>query len=218
MSHIQQQQNNYGFPNPLSQNSPLPIISKRAPTTVDYAPLATIWDYTTANEIFILTSIVSNVATWQLLSTSGSAGVFSSLVVSPGLSSLSALTQVGTANINATGAAATNIGRGTGAVNIGNSTGNIAMAGAITLTGSLHSTLSLTSDVGVVGLQLYATGDAGNGIATETSITNVINTTQGAGVLGILSTTANPGNNAGFIKIYVGTVVAYIPYWTNIAP
>lgn len=64
---------------------------------------------------------------------------------------------------------------------------------------------------------LYATGDAG-GVASTVGVTNVVNNTQGAGTLSISSTNANSGDNAGFIKGYVGTTTVYIPYFTSIAP
>jgi hypothetical protein len=69
----------------------------------------------------------------------------------------------------------------------------------------------------VRGGQLEATDDLG-GVAAMTSFTNAVNTTQGAGTLSILSASANPGNNAGFLKIYVGTTTAYVPYFTDVAP
>lgn len=64
-------------------------------------------------------------------------------------------------------------------------------------------------------LQLNATGDSG-GTASQTALTNATNTTQGAGSRTILSTGAGSGTNAGFIKIYVGTTTAYLPYFTTI--
>ena len=64
----------------------------------------------------------------------------------------------------------------------------------------------------------YATADHGTGIASTTMLSNVVNTTQGAGALTLLSTNANSGTNAGFIKMYVGTTVVYVPYFTSIAP
>lgn len=86
-------------------------------------------------------------------------------------------------------------------------------AGDITATAG-----DIEASVGAVrGAQAEASGDLG-GVVSVTSLTNVTNTTQGAGALSILSTTGNPGNNAGFIKIYVGSTTAYVPYFTNIAP
>jgi hypothetical protein len=69
----------------------------------------------------------------------------------------------------------------------------------------------------VAGASVYATGDLG-GAASTTGFTNAVDTTQGAGTLSILSSSANPGNNAGFLKIYVGATTAYVPYFTTIAP
>lgn len=68
-----------------------------------------------------------------------------------------------------------------------------------------------------VATQIAASGDTG-GTASQNTITNATNTSLSSGTLSIKSTTTNNGNNAGFIKVYVGTTVAYIPYFTNIAP
>lgn len=64
----------------------------------------------------------------------------------------------------------------------------------------------------------FAQADHGTGLSGKTMLTNVVNTTQGAGALTMLSTNANSGTNAGFIKMYVGTTVVYVPYFTSIAP
>jgi len=65
---------------------------------------------------------------------------------------------------------------------------------------------------------IFADGDEGTGIATTTAMTNGTETTQGAGELTIVSTNANNGDNAGFLKFYVGASVVWVPYFTNIAP
>jgi len=69
------------------------------------------------------------------------------------------------------------------------------------------------------GVSPNATGDSGR-VASTTSLTNVVNTTQGVGLLTILSTNGNSADNTGggFIKIYIGTVAYYIPYFATIAP
>lgn len=64
----------------------------------------------------------------------------------------------------------------------------------------------------------FAQADHGTGLSGKTMLTNVVNTTQGAGALTMLSTNGNSGTNAGFIKMCVGTTVVYIPYFTSIAP
>jgi len=94
--------------------------------------------------------------------------------------------------------------QGNGGILLG--TGNILATGG-----------SITAGTALIGGTVYSGGDLG-GVAASTSITNVTNTTQGAGTLSIKSTDGNNGNNAGFIKVYIGTVTAYVPYFTNIAP
>jgi len=65
---------------------------------------------------------------------------------------------------------------------------------------------------------IFASGDTGAGFAGTTGVTNVVNTTQGVGNLSILSTNGNAGDNAGFIKAYVGGTPVWIPYFDDIAP
>jgi hypothetical protein len=65
---------------------------------------------------------------------------------------------------------------------------------------------------------LFVDGDEGTGVASTVALTNVTNTSISTGVLSIKGTTASTGDNAGFIKVYVGTGVAYIAYFTDIAP
>jgi len=65
---------------------------------------------------------------------------------------------------------------------------------------------------------LSAQADPGSGTVSKTTLTNVVNSSLSTGAMTILSTTTNPGNSAGYIKMYVGTTVVYVPYFTNIAP
>ncbi len=55
-------------------------------------------------------------------------------------------------------------------------------------------------------------------LASSAALTPTVNTTQGAGTMRVASTTANAGDNAGFLQVIVNDSVAYIPYFTNIAP
>lgn len=104
----------YGFTQALQQVFPTPIVAKRAPTTADKAQLGTLWvqpvntSGTAVNSAWVLTSIISNSATWSDIS--GGAGSFTTLTVNPGPTNLST--------------------SGNGAVSIGNSSNT----GAITLT------------------------------------------------------------------------------------
>ncbi len=120
MSAIQPANNLYGFPQPLSSVFRPPIVSKRTPAINDFAPIGTLWIDVPGQTAYVLVSIVSNIATWEIMTPAGGAGVFSSLVVNPG-----PITLTGTTTINGAGAANTTIGAGanTGIVVIGN-TGN----------------------------------------------------------------------------------------------
>jgi len=82
-----------------------------------------------------------------------------------GLSTLGALTQAGSTNINITGAALTNIGvGGTGAVQIGNTTGNTAVTGTLTTSAGITATLgNITATNGNIVL-----GTLGNRIIVPT--------------------------------------------------
>ncbi len=99
------------------------------------------------------------------LSVTTSAVIGTTLTATGGLTTLAALTQVGTTNINASGAAVTTIGTGgTGAVNIGNATGNTAVTGSLTASTTLTATLGdITATNGNVVL-----GTAGNKIVIAT--------------------------------------------------
>lgn len=156
MSVRQRQNVAYGLNQPLNIESPSPIAALRNPTTTDYATIGTIWSNTVTSTVFILASIIANVATWIQVAAGAGAGVFTSLTVTPGPISLTGTTTIntagtaatsignatstttilGTVNVNSTGAGATNInGAGTGAVTIGNATGNVTIpAGNLVLT------------------------------------------------------------------------------------
>jgi len=57
--------NLYGFPQPLTQVFPAPIIAARAPTTSDYQyPLGQEWVDSVGQNAYILVNVASNVATW----------------------------------------------------------------------------------------------------------------------------------------------------------
>lgn len=59
----------YGLQNPLQRLSPLPIISRRAPTTSDRgARIGQLWVNQLTNTVYCLTSVVANASTWTQLS------------------------------------------------------------------------------------------------------------------------------------------------------
>lgn len=224
----------YGLSDPLLNVVPLPIISNRDPQTTDKAQLGSIWINKSTNDFFILTSVVANVATWS--APANGSGIFTSLEATTGnITADQGDVVVTQGNVNVT------------AGDITATSGNIAAGGTITSTGDLTVTsgdlivtagsvsvtlgnvtisagdLTLTGggvDAGagsVIGGSLEAHDDLG-GTVGNTTFTNAVNTTQGAGALTLLSTNANSGTNTGFIKIYVGSTAAYVPYFTTIAP
>ncbi len=194
MSKIQLPNNLYGFTSPLTPSPFVPIVAKRAPLTTDYAPLGALWIEPSASSAWILVSIISNVADW--ISFTGGAGAFSSLVVT-GNSTLGGVTGSLTTLGNSNGTTTVDINVGSGGFNI---SGNTTSTGTITAT------------------TFYATGDAG-GVAAETALTNVsVPVAGGTGAFTITSaTTSGAATNAGFLKLYLGTVAVFVPYYTTTA-
>jgi len=211
------------WPNPTA-TLPLPtLVFNRVPTNMDYGIPGQQWlsTATIPSVMYFMSNVVGGLYNWIILEASGGMGTFGALTVTPGPISLA-----GTTTINTTGAAATTIGTGgTGAVNIGNVTGNTAVTGSLTVSTNITaSTGNITSSAGNViagalseGLSLAATGDIGAGITGDTIFTNGTAGAVGSGALTIVSASGSTNEtNAGFIKIYVGATVAYIPYFTTI--
>ena len=69
----------------------------------------------------------------------------------------------------------------------------------------------------LIARQLFAGGDSTAGIASSTSLTNATDaTTTNAYV--VAGGQAASTENTGWLKIYVGTAVAWLPYWENATP
>ncbi len=129
----------YSLNQPLSSIFPSPIVSTRSPLSTDKAQIGTVWVNKTLNDAWILTSVVSNAATWT--SVGGGAGEFSNLTVT------------GNADIGTSAGAIINIGndQGATAVTLNSGTGNIVLA---TNTGG---TINISGDT--VGLSSATTFD-----------------------------------------------------------
>ncbi len=206
---------------PLTPLSPNAIVALRAPTTADKKyVIGQLWVFKTSNAVYSLTSVVNNLATWTLLSNAGGgAGVFSSLTVTPGPTSIT-----GTTGINTAGAGVTTINTGgTGALLLGNATGNTAVTGALGATTTLTAGTGITSTTGniiatlgdVRGVGAVATGD-NTGVAATTSLTNVnAPVTSGSGTGFVVTPITGTATTAstGFIKLYLGTTPIFVPYW-----
>lgn len=168
----------YGLTQALIQDAPQPIVSKRAPTTSDSAQIGAIWvqsvntSGTAINSAWVLTSIISNSATWTAIGGGAGAGVFASLTVTPGPTALTGALTVtsGTSAVNISADAAANT------VNIGTGAG----AKAVTL-GSTNTTSATTinAGTGAISLATAATGTISIGAATMTGALTVGQSTAG---------------------------------------
>lgn len=64
--------------------------------------------------------------------------------------------------------------------------------------------------------QIFAIGDAGAGLASTVSFTNVTTESLSSGACTIVSGGTTARVNTGWVKIYSGTAARYFPYWTTI--
>ena len=152
---LSRKQTSYGYPNPQANLFPDPVVINRAPTGADQGEIGQEWIDTSANGVYFLTSIANGQSVWT--SSSGGAGVFSSLVVTPG-----PITLIGTTHINSAGTATTNIG---------NATGNTAIAGTLNVSGTISTTDGSieagNDDVGVNSSVFQVLKSRGGGVITS---------------------------------------------------
>lgn len=188
MSNLQTRRVAYGLSDALLNVFPAPIVGLRAPTTADKAQIGQLWVNTLTNSVYVLTSIVNNLASWVIFS--GGAGVFSSLTVNPGPTNLSTVGNgaVTIGNATNTGAVTISVGTGGFAVN-GNGNaigiGSDAAANPITIgTITNGATLSLLGGNGT-GL-----GTAAIVMATAVAGDIQIGNTNQTGILYLAPSTA----------------------------
>jgi hypothetical protein len=157
----------------------------------------------------ITLSLPNAITTPGSLTTTTSLTAGNGFTVSSGTSTLAALTQVGTAHINITGAATTVIGTGgTGAVQIGNATGNTAVTGSLTTTTTLTATLgNITATNGNLSL-----AHAGNKLliaATSSATCSAGTFTLAGAATTVVSNSAVTANSLIFLQTAaLGTVTA----------
>jgi len=164
----------------------------------------------------VTVALANNVITPGAVTVSGLLTASASAVIDTAGTALDIATDVDNAAVNiATAGVRTTI---VGSTTTTSATTIRAGSGGITLTGAVTASNIVDVTSYVRASSVFADGDQGTGFASTTAMTNVVNTTQGAGSLSILSTNANSGSNKGFLKFYVGTTVVYVPYFDNIAP
>ena len=186
----------YSFDQPLSKIFPSPIISLRSPLTTDKAQLGTVWVNKTINAAWILTSVVSNSASWTDIS--GAAGSFTTLTVT-GNSTLG----------SATGAVVT-IGNDLGAtgVVINSGSGGIIMASSVggVISFSSDSTLEFSA---VTSVTIDSTPVVNIGTGGTASATTIGNAT-GASSLALVTGT-------GGMSISATGLVSMVPSSATVA-
>ena len=174
--------NLYGFPQPISQVFPPPIIASVAPTTSDYQyPLGQEWIDKVGQNAYILVNVASNTATWA--EQGGTAGPVDTLTggtggaISPSAGNISIL---GTSNqLTSTGSA-------------GGHSITFSLPAAVTAPGSLTTTTGLTA-----GTTFSATGGASTFVGTfHANVTGAATSVIGTGGTGATNIGNATGNTA----------------------
>lgn len=204
----------YSLNQPLSAIFPSPIVSLRDPRTTDKAQLGTIWINKSTNDGWVLTSVVSNSASW--IGIGGGAGEFSDLDVS-GDANIG--TDAGATVIlgNADGDTLVALVSGTGNTNL-TSEGNINLATdqTISIDGGIINIEPLTTlnmgvdpDVITVNVATGGTGVKTVNIATGAAANvTTIGTTTAASTLALRTPTGTPVTTANGLTATVGNITA----------
>lgn len=175
--------NLYGFPQPLTQVFPPPILAQRAPLTSDFQyPIGQIWVNEAGDDAYILVDVTSNSATWQIMA--ATPGEIATITASSG-GALSPL--AGNINILGTANQVTTAGAG--------STVTLTLPAAITAPGSLTTTTTLASGTGITSTLGNIVASAGNITATLGSMSAGTTVTAGTGLIATTGgVTATAGN------------------------
>lgn len=230
MSSVQYTLTAYGLSQSLINVFPQPIVSPSSnPTTSNKAQIGTLWINKSANTAYVLTSIVNNVANWQLIESSGGAGVFSSLTVNPGPITLGTTGNAainignpagsGTFNINAPSGASLNINGNGGTINIGNDSpnantitiGNVSSGTALFLEGGDSGGVNVsTSAAGTINIgNSIMTGAITIGASTAGQIINIANVNAGGAQTINIASGNNSANNS--VNILNGVMTGGAP-------
>ena len=181
----------YGLTQPGITVFPPPVVSDRAPTTADKGAIGQTWVVVPLNDYYVLTSIVANVATWQLVVAGG--GALNTITTNAGVVAPAA------GNINLVGGGATNITTsGAGA------TATIAVISSPSFAGTTTVATGLVATAG----NIVATAGQVNAGTSMTSGTFMSAGTTVTAATGITSTTGNITASAGNIVATSGAISA----------
>lgn len=211
----------YGLSSALLPVFPFPIVSTRDPLTSDKSLLGTLWVNKSTNEYFILTSIVSNSATWSSLS--NGSGIFSSLEATTGnitadlgniIATAGNITSVaGSVSAGTTVTAATGLTVSAGGAAI---TGNSTVTGTFGVVGttSINQSGAAASNIGVTGTGAVSIGNTTGALALKgvtadlASAAVTINKNAGTNTTEIADGTTTGNYTIGSVNAVVGAVVA----------
>ncbi len=201
MAIIQRRNVAYGITDALLNVPNFPIVAQRAPQTSDKAEVGTLWIDEPNNDGYILTSIVSNVATW--IGIGGGSGSFTNIVASGTITAGGSITSGGTITAGAGGFT-------TDAGDYTSNSGNIDIGGSITATGDITAGGNITS---VAGNLVVTAGT----ITASSTITSGSNLTFGATGVDIIAGTGNPvgSANKGSLYIRVDATTTVTRLWIN---
>lgn len=213
----------YGLTNALQTIGPIPVVSSRAPSTSDVAEIGTVWVNKGTSAAWILAKVAAGSATWTPTSVNAGATIATGdFTVTTG----DIFVTAGDITANAGSVVvATDVVSGVGDITavVGDVIAGADMTAGVHITataGDITATLgTVTAGVDVIaGRSAFVAGDEGTGTASQLGLTNVFDTTVSTGAGVVLMKTSNPGDSAGWIKMYNGTTVIYVPYWTNLSP
>ncbi len=206
----------YSLNQPLSAIFPSPIVSLRSPLSTDKAQIGTVWINKTLNDAWVLTSVVSNSASW--LSIGGGGGEFSELTVT-GDADIG--TAAGSTIVigNDQGATSVTLNSGTGDINLATNTGgeinisadDVLFIGGNVVTINSTPTINIANDTLATALNI-ATG--GTGVKTVNIATGAaanvttIGTTTASSTLALRTPTGTPVVSANGLTATVGNLTA----------
>lgn len=206
----------YSLSQPLSAIFPSPIVSVRDPRTTDKAQIGTIWVNKSTNDGWVLTSVVSNSATW--IGIGGGSGEFSDLTVTGNANigtSAGAQIVIG----NDLGATAVTLNSGTGDINLATNTGgdiNISADDVLFIGGNVVQItatpqIDIATDTLAVSLNI-ATGGTGIkmvNIATGNAANvTTIGTTTASSTLALKTPVGTPVTTANGLTATAGNLTA----------
>ena len=203
-------QNLYGFTNPLSLGAPIPQVANRAPTGSDHAPYGTLWIWPATAQVWVSAAQAQGTTTWNLLEASGGLGLFTTLTSTE-------TTTLATGGVNANtfgntnGATSLALEVGTGGFTLNGVGSSAYTIGAATTTGAIS--IGGTAQTGAInigtgtGAQTINLGTGGSGVKTINvgtgAVANII--TVGSALTGSVTLTAVNGNVAITPSIASGT-------------